>query len=249
MSVSSGWWLSAAEREAILLSAQVASVAVVGSLPLGIATGWWLARTRSRFRVFVETAVNLPLVVPPVVTGYLLLVLLGREGLLGGPLHAWFGIRIVFTWTAAAIASAVVAFPLMVRTIRVAFAQIDPRLESAARTLGAGPFDAFATVSLPLARPGIVAGAVLAFARSLGEFGATIMIAGSIPGETRTIPLYLYDLLESPREIRSAWRIVAFSIAISFAALLVADRFDPRPRRESEADRPRGDAGSPPASR
>ena len=216
------------ELDAIGLSLLVASAAVAASLPFGIGLGWLLARWSFRGKTVLETAVNLPLVLPPVVTGYLLLVAFGRNGLLGAPLEQWFGLRLVFNWKGAALAAAVVAFPLLVRSVRIAFAGLDDRLLGAARTLGAGPVDAFFTIALPLARHGVIAGAVLAFARSLGEFGATIMIAGNIPGETRTIPLYLYDRLESPGGLNQAWPVVAVSIAMSAAALVVAERLERR---------------------
>lgn len=227
------------ELEAIGLSLLVASAAVAGSLPFGVALGWLLSRPSFPGKTAIETAVNLPLVLPPVVTGYLLLVAFGRHGWLGGPLERWFGLRLVFDWKGAALASAVVAFPLLVRSVRVAFAGIDRRLVEAARTLGASPLDAFFTVALPLARHGVVAGGVLAFARSLGEFGATIMIAGNIPGATRTIPLYLYDRLESPGGLDRAWPVIAVSVALSTAALVVAERLE---RRDIDrTDRREGD--------
>ena len=212
-------WLSNAELEAVLLSLRVSFVAVVASLPFGIALGWWLARRRFRGKAVVETLLNLPLVLPPVVTGWLLLATFGSNGWLGGPL----GIEIAFTWKGAALAAAVLAFPLMVRSIRLAFEAVDPRLEGAARTLGAKPFDVFLTVSLPLARRGVIAGSVLAFARAMGEFGATIMIAGSIPGETRTIALYVLHRLEEPGGVEGAGRVIAVSIVIAAAALVLSE--------------------------
>src|SRR4051812_2306025 len=190
--------LTAEEFTALRLSLWVAMWAVVVSLPIGMAIAWGLARRQVFGKTAIETLVNLPLVLPPVVTGYLLLVALGRKGFLGRWLDEWFGLRFVFDWKGAALASAVMAFPLMVRAMRLAFSSVDPRLEQAARTLGAGPWDTFLHVTLPLARSGMIAGAVLAFARGFGEFGATIMIAGSTPGETRTVPLEIYNLLESP---------------------------------------------------
>lgn len=227
--------LSPEEWQAVRLSLLVAATAVLVSLPPGIALGWWLARRNFRGKTIVETLLNLPLVLPPVVTGYLLLVTLGTRGWIGRHLDEWLGIRIVFDWKGAALASAVVAFPLMVRAIRIAFTTVDHRLEGAARTLGAGPFDTFFSVTLPLARHGIIAGCVLGFARSMGEFGATIMIAGSIPGETRTIPLYIYNLLESPGGAEAARRIVVVSIAIAAAALMVSEYFERRERRMLKA--------------
>lgn len=220
--------MTSEEWNAIRLSLQVASVAVLGSLPLGVAIGWLLARQRFFGKAVVETVVNLPLVLPPVVTGYLLLVLFGRQGMLGKYLENWLGLRLVFDWKGAALAAAVVSFPLMVRAIRIAFASVDRRFEQAARTLGAGPLDAFFTISLPLARHGVIAGCVLAFARSLGEFGATIMIAGSIPDETRTIPLYIFNELQTPGGIGYSLRIVVFSIVIAAAALFVGEWLDRR---------------------
>ena len=224
-------WLTEAEWQAVRLSLLVSVVSVAASLPFGMGIAWVLARRAFPLKWVVETLINLPLVLPPVVTGYLLLVTFGTQGWIGSYLDEWFGLRIVFTWKGAALASAVIAFPLMVRAIRVAFAAVDPRLERAARTLGAGPIDTFFTISVPLAMHGIVAGSVLAFARSMGEFGATIMIAGSIPGETRTIPLEIFNLLESPGGVDQATRIVLISVFISAAALIVAEYLDRRERR------------------
>ncbi|MEM7247015.1 MAG: molybdate ABC transporter permease subunit [Acidobacteriota bacterium] len=211
------------ELSALRVSLQVAGTAAVLALPFAVGTGYWLARTRSRARVLVETLVNLPLVLPPVVTGYLLLVLLGRSGPLGSWLHERLGLSLVFTWGGAVIAAMVVSFPLMVRAIRLAFEGLDPRLELAARSLGASRLSAFFTVSLPLARPGLLAGALLAFARSLGEFGATIMIAGNIEGRTRTLPLAIYSLAHRPGGLESCWRMVLLSIACAAGALLVSE--------------------------
>lgn len=220
--------MSPDEWNAIRLSLQVASVSVLISLPPGVVLGWLLARRRFFGKAFLETLVNLPLVLPPVVTGYLLLMAFGRRGLAGPYLEDWFGLRLVFDWKGAALAAAVVSFPLLVRAIRIAFASVDRRLEQAARTLGAGPLDAFFSISLPLARHGVVAGCVLAFARSLGEFGATIMIAGSIPGETRTIPLYIYNQLETPGGMEQSLAIVLFSIVLAAAALMIGEWLDRR---------------------
>src|SRR5207302_3200480 len=178
---------------AVGLSVRVALLAVMISLPFGIALGWLLARKSFRGKTLVETLVNLPLVLPPVVTGLLLLYLLGRRGWVGAWLHGAFGVGIAFTWGAAVMAVAVMGFPLMVRAVRLAFQGLDPRLYQAARSLGAGPWDAFFTVSLPLARSGVIAGVILAFARGLGEFGATLMFAGSSP-QTRTLPIQVFLL-------------------------------------------------------
>jgi molybdate transport system permease protein len=224
----SEWLLTAEEWAAVRLSLLVAVTATLASLPLGVALGYLLARRRFPGKGAVETFLSLPLVLPPVVTGYLLLVLLGRRGVIGHYLAEWFGITVVFTWKGAAVASAVMAFPLMVRAIRVSFAEMDVRLEQAARTLGAGRLETFFRISLPLARRGIIAGAVLAFARGLGEFGATVMIAGSIPGETQTIPLYVYSQINSPGGMEHSTRLVVVSILIAAAALVVAEYLERR---------------------
>lgn len=223
--------LTAAEWEAVRLTLCVALVAVAGSLPVAVAVGWLLAKRDFPGKFLLETLINLPLVLPPVVTGYLLLVAFGRHGWIGYWLEQGLGVRLVFDWKGAALASAVVGFPLFVRPIRQAFAAVDSRLIQAARTLGAGPWDAFWSVTLPLARPGILSGGVLAFARSMGEFGATIMIAGSIPGTTRTVPLLIYSLLDSPGGDAQAWRLVLASVIISAAALFAGELFDRYGRR------------------
>ncbi|MEM1213322.1 MAG: molybdate ABC transporter permease subunit [Planctomycetota bacterium] len=222
------------EWQAITLSLKVAALAVALSLPLAIAVGYWLAHRRFWGKVFVETFVNLPLVLPPVVTGYLLLVLFGTQGVLGRFLNDTLGLRLVFDWKGAALASAVVGFPLMVRSVRLGFAAVDPHLENAAKTLGAPPLRVFFRVSLPLAWPGVLAGAVLGFARSLGEFGATLMIAGSIAGETRTIPLFVYHLLESPDGPAAARRIIVLSILIAAAALLLSELIERKTTRHRD---------------
>jgi molybdate transport system permease protein len=231
--------MNPAEWQAIRLSLLVATAATIASLPLGVLVGWLLARREFPGKALVDTLVNLPLVLPPVVTGYLLLALFGRQGALGGVLESMLGVRFVFDWKGAALAAAIVSFPLMVRPIRLAFAAVDPRLVKAARTLGAGPLDAFWSVALPLARPGILSGIVLSWARSLGEFGATIMIAGNIPGETRTVPLMVYSLLETPDGMRNAARLVLASIAIAAVALAAGEWFQQRGER-----RLRGAGGS-----
>lgn len=226
--------LTAEEWSALRLSCQVGLFAVLGSLPPAIALGYALARwTNSGAwpsqagRWLVQVLVDLPLVLPPVVTGYLLLLLFVPNGPIGGWLHDWFGIRVLFTWQAAAIASAVVSFPLLVRSIRLAFQAVDPRLEFAARSLGAGRWDAFFTVSLPLARRGVLAGCVLAFARSLGEFGATMMVLGSIDGQ-RTIPVAIYSLVNQPDGLERCWRLVVLSIVLAAGALAASEWLERR---------------------
>jgi molybdate transport system permease protein len=223
--------LSPNDWNAVWISIQVALCAASGILPLAIAAGWWLARTRWPGRWLVETIFNLPLVLPPVVTGFLLLVLFSPSGWLGYPLQQWFGIRLVLTWYAAVLAAAVVSFPLAMRPVQLAFQETDPRLEAAARTLGAGPWVTFFSVSLPLARRGIAAGWLLAFARSLGEFGATIMVAGNIAGVTRTIPLAVYTHANTPDGMSFAWSLVMVSVLLSCAALLVGQRMERDRRR------------------
>ncbi len=222
--------LDADEWQAIRLSLLVAGVAAGCSLPPAVLVGWLLAKRQFAGKFLVETLVNLPLVLPPVVTGYLLLVVFGRKGPLGALLERTLGWRFVFDWKGAALAAAVVSFPLMVRPIRVAFAAVDDRLLQAARTLGAGPLDAFLTIALPLARRGVLSGLLLAWARSMGEFGATIMIAGSIPGETRTMPLMVYSLLESAGGMQRAGRLVVASIIIAAAALAAGEWLERRDR-------------------
>jgi molybdate transport system permease protein len=223
--------LTPAEWEAIRLTLLVATAAVAGSMPVGIALGWLLARRSFPGKFLLETAINLPLVVPPVVTGYLLLILLGRNGVVGEFLESVFGLRFIFDWKGAALASAIVGFPLLVRPIRMAFAAVDEKLIHASRTLGAGRWDAFWSISLPLARSGILSGGILAFARSMGEFGATIMIAGNIPGQTRTVPLLIYTQLDAPDGLRAAFRLVVASVVISAAALLISELLERRGRR------------------
>jgi len=227
--------LTPEDWHAVGLSAGVSAVAVLGSLPFGVAMGWLLARRTFPGKFLVEAALNLPLVVPPVVTGYLLLLLLGRRGWIGGWFERTFGLSIAFTWAAAALAGAVMGFPLLVRAVRLAFQGVDPRLYQIARSLGAGPFDAFLSISLPLARSGVLAGLVLAFARGLGEFGATLVFAGSAPGR-RTLAVQIYTLQQQPIEAyeQRAWRLVIASIVLACAALAVSEYLERRgTRRES----------------
>jgi molybdate transport system permease protein len=223
--------LAPEEWQAIRLTLLVSAMAVLASLPFAVPLGWLLAKRNFAGKFLIETLINLPLVLPPVVTGYLLLVLFGRHGLLGSFLENVFGIRLIFNWKGAALAAAIAAFPLLVRPIRLAFSAIDDRLVQAARTLGASPLDAFWSILFPLARPGILSGCVLAFARSMGEFGATIMIAGNIPGETRTISLMIYSLLESPGGLQASARLVIASVLIATVALLASELVERRGRR------------------
>ena len=223
-----GWFLTPTEWSAVRLSLQVALVATVASLPAGVLLGHILARNQFWGKSLVETALSLPLVMPPVVTGYLLLVLFGRRGWVGRPLYEWLGIEVAFTWKAAALASAVMAFPLMVRAIRVAFGEVDQRLELAARTLGAGRVETLFRITIPLARRGIVAGAILGFARSLGEFGATIMVAANLPGETQTIPLLIFSQTNSPGGMEESARLVVVAICLAAAVLAVAEWLERR---------------------
>ena len=215
--------LTPLETEALRLSLRVAVWSVATSLPVGLLVAWLLARRNFIGKTILNGLVHLPLVLPPVVVGYLLLVLFGREGPVGRLLYSLFGVSLPFTWQGAALAAAVMAFPLMVRAMRLSLEAVDRKLESAARTLGAGPLAVFATVTLPLMAPGIVVGAVLAFARSLGEFGATITFAANIPGETRTLPIALYTLIQTPDGESAALRLTVISIVLSLAALAVSE--------------------------
>jgi len=211
------------EVEAILLSLRVSVWCVVLCLPFGILAGWVLARRDFLGKHLLNGLVHLPLVVPPVAVGYVLLLLFGMRGPLGRFLHDAFGLTIAFTWQGAALASAVMAFPLMVRAIRLSVEAVDRGLEAAARTLGAGPLRVFLTVTLPLTMPGILTGAILTFARSLGEFGATITFVSNIPGETRTLPLALYTLSQTPDGEAGALRLVVISILLAMAALIASE--------------------------
>lgn len=215
--------LSAGEVEVVILSLKVALASVAASLPLAIAVAWLLARGRFPGKSLVDALVHLPLVLPPVVVGYALLVLFGAQGPLGRAFEP-LGLTFAFRWTGAALAAAVMGFPLMVRAVRLAFEAGDPRLEAAARSLGAGPWRAFFTVTLPLAWPGVIAGALLGFARSLGEFGATIAFVAAIPGETLTLPLAIYGAMQIPGGEALALRLSLLSLAIAVVALLVSEK-------------------------
>lgn len=215
--------LSAEETTIILLSLKVSIVAVAVVLPLSFGLAWLLARGRFPGKLLLDGLVHLPLVVPPVVTGWLLLLAFGRNGPVGGWLESWFGVSVMFRWTGAAIAAAVMALPLMVRAMRLSIEAVDRRLEAAARTLGAPPAHVFFTITLPLAVPGILAGAVLGFARSIGEFGATITFVSNIPGETRTLPLAIYGALQVPGAEAMVTRLAIISVILSLGALLASE--------------------------
>ena len=223
--------LSAGELEAVMLSLRVAAVAVTGALPLAILAALVLARMRFRGKIVLDGLVHLPLVLPPVVIGYLLLVTFGRRGPLGAWLYDTFGVSLVFDWKGAALAAAVVSFPFMVRALRLAIEAIDTGMEQAARTLGAGRLDVFFTVTLPLMLPGIIAGAITAFAVSLGEFGAIITFVSNVPGETRTLPLAIYTEIQKPGGEAAAARLVVLSITLALAGLLLAELASRRVRR------------------
>jgi len=215
--------LTPAEWTAILLSLKVSAVATVAALPFGLFFAFVLARHRFPGRALLDGAVHLPLVMPPVVTGYLLLLLFGRRGPIGAFLEQAFGIVFAFRWTGAALAAGIMGLPLMVRAIRLSLEAIDRRLEAAAATLGAGQVKVLATITLPLALPGIVAGMVLCFARALGEFGATITFVGNIPGVTQTIPTAIYTYTQVPGGDIPALRLTAIAVAIAFIALLASE--------------------------
>lgn len=215
--------LTPLEREALSLSLWVSTWAVIAILPPGIFIAWLLARKKFIGKTLLDGLTHLPLVLPPVVIGYLLLVLLGRKGIIGAWIYENLGISFIFNWKGAAVASAVVAFPLLVRAIRLSIEQVDQGLEAAARTLGAGSLRIFFTITMPLIMPGIITGMVLAFARSLSEFGATITFVSNIPGETRTLPLALYTLTQVPDGEAAALRICAISLVIAFVALILSE--------------------------
>lgn len=215
--------LSPAESEALWLSLSVAVRAVVINLPFAVLVAWLLTRTRFAGRTLFDVFVHLPLVLPPVVVGYLLLVLFGVRGPIGAWLHENFGIQLAFTSNGAALATAVMSFPLVVRAIRISLENVDSRLEEAARTLGAGAIDRFTSITLPLIAPGILAGAVTAFAAGLGEFGAVITFAANVPGETRTLPLALYTALQTPDGDALAARLALLSVSLGFAGLLASE--------------------------
>jgi molybdate transport system permease protein len=215
--------LSAEEWQALRLSLDVATRSVLVSLIPAVAVAWALARGRFPGRVLLDALVHLPLVVPPVVVGWGLLMLFGIRGPIGAPLYEWFGIRLVFTTGGAALATAVMSFPLIVRAVRLGLENVDQGLEAAAASLGAGPLDRFLTITLPLMSPGILAGAVTAFAAGLGEFGAVITFASNIPGETQTLPLAIYSATQTPGGEAMAGRLALISLTLAMAGLLLAE--------------------------
>jgi molybdate transport system permease protein len=215
--------LSPEEWQAIWLTLKVAILAVLGSVPFALGIAWVLSYTRIPGKIFIEALISLPLVLPPVVTGYALLILLGRHGWIGGFLDQKLGIVLAFRWTGAAVAAGVMGFPFLVRGIKLSFDAIDRDLEGAAAGLGAPGWLVFLTVSLPLALPGLLSGALLAFGRSLGEFGATITFVSSIPGETRTIASTIYGLLQTPQGDAAVLRLCAISVVLSFGSLIAAE--------------------------
>jgi molybdate transport system permease protein len=211
------------ELEALTLSVSIASRAVAFSLGPAVLVAWLLTRRRFPGRTLFDAFVHLPLVLPPVLVGYLLLLLFGVRGPIGAWLYETLGVRLVFTGTGAALATATMSFPLMVRAMRIALENVDPGLEDAARTLGAGRFDRFATVTLPLMMPGVLAGAVTSFSAGLGEFGAVITFVGNVPGETQTLPLALYSALQSPGGETQAARLALLSFSLGLAGLMLAE--------------------------
>jgi len=215
--------LTAEEWSIVALSLKVGGVAVMACLPVAFGLAYLLARVRFPGKVLVDGIVHLPLVVPPVVTGWLLLLAFAPDGPIGAWLENWFGVSVLFRWTGAAIASAVMALPLMVRAMRLSIEAVDRRLEQAGRTLGADRWRVFRTITLPLSLPGVIAGAVLGFARALGEFGATITFVSNVPGETGTLPLAIYAALQTPDGEATVLRLAAISVLLSLAALVASE--------------------------
>ncbi|MEG3123084.1 molybdate ABC transporter permease subunit [Sphingomonas sp. GB1N7] len=207
----------------VALTLQVGGVALLVTLPIAFALAWALARGTFPGKLLLDAVVHLPLVVPPVVTGWLLLIAFAPTGPVGAVLQDWFGVSVLFRWTGAAIASGIMALPLMVRAMRLSIEAVDRRLESAAATLGAGRWRVFATITLPLSMPGVLAGAVLGFARSIGEFGATITFVSNVPGQTQTLPLAIYSALQRPDGEAMVLRLAAISVALSLIALVASE--------------------------
>ena len=228
--------LSPADLDAIALSLKVGAWSVVVSLPIAFGLAYVLARVEFILKPIISALVLMPLVLPPVVTGFLLLLAFGKTGPVGQLLDQWFGITVTFKWTGAVIAAAVMGLPLMVMGMRISIESVDRRLEMAARTLGAGPWRTFFTVTLPLSVPGILAGSILCFARSFGEFGATITFVSNIPGETRTLPIAIYALLQTPSGDSAALALSLVAIAVSLVAIIGAELFNRRLPRATGRD-------------
>lgn len=222
--------LSTEEWEIVWLSLKVSLAAVAITLPFAFALAWMLARGRFPGKLLIDAAVHLPLVLPPVVVGWMLLLAFGPAGPMGGWLEQWLGLSVMFRWTGAAIAAGIMALPLMVRAIRLSIEAVDPRIEDAARTLGAGPARRFFTILLPLSLPGIATAFILGFARSIGEFGATISFVSNIPGETRTLSLAIYSALQVPGADAAVWRLAVISIILSLGALILSEMLSQRMR-------------------
>lgn len=225
--------MSATEAAVLLLSLKVSLVAVLLSAPAAFGCAWLLARTDMPGKAVFDGLIHLPLFLPPVVTGWALLVLFGEKGLFGAALHSWFGFTFMFRWTGAALAAGVMAFPLMVRAMRLSIEAVDPRIEQAARTLGATRLITFAEITLPLCLPGILAAAVLGLGRSLGEFGATISFVSNIPGETRTLPLAIYSALQTPGGETEVARFAAISVGLAILAMAISEGIARRTRKEA----------------
>jgi molybdate transport system permease protein len=222
--------LSGEEWEIVRLSLKVSLAAVAITLPFAFALAWLLARGRFPGKLLIDAAVHLPLVLPPVVIGWMLLIAFGPAGPIGGWLERWLGVSVMFRWTGAAIAAGIMALPLMVRAIRLSIEAVDPRIEDAARTLGAGPVRRFFTILLPLSLPGIATAFILGFARSIGEFGATISFVSNIPGETRTLSLAIYSALQVPGADAAVWRLAVISIFLSLGALVLSEMLSQKMR-------------------
>ena len=229
--------LNPEELGVIFLSLRVAIVSVACSLPVAVLVAYVLARARFPGKILVDAIVHLPLVLPPVVVGFALLVVFGKRGPIGSLLDQWFGIVFAFRWTGAALASAIMGFPLMVRAIRLSIEAVDQRLETAAKTLGGSRAWVFASITLPLALPGIITGVLLSFARGLGEFGATITFVSNIPGETETLPLAIYSLTQVPGGDARALRLSIVAVVLSVLALVTSEWLTARTRRAKSDDR------------
>jgi len=215
--------LTATEWQIVALSLRIGVVAIATTLPIAFALAWLLARVTFPGKLLVDALVHLPLVVPPVVTGWVLLILFAPQGPIGFWFDRWFGVSVLFRWSGAAIAAGVMALPLMVRAIRLSIEAVDRKLENAARTLGASQWRVFRTITLPLSLPGVLAGLVLGFARGLGEFGATITFVSNVPGETQTLPLAIYSALQQPGGDALVWRLATISVVLSLLALVASE--------------------------